>query len=88
MFQAGLVQAEVAGAADAGDVGGLPHGSFDAGADVVAVFPVLGGLAGAGGRDGLVDLAGAQEQLAVPRIRVLLFVGKPNWDLLPTVTPR
>ena len=23
-----------------------------------------------------------------PRIRVLLFVGKPNWDLLPTVTPR
>jgi hypothetical protein len=23
-----------------------------------------------------------------PRIRVLLFVGKPNWDLLLTVTPR
>ena len=58
MFQAGLVQAEVAGAADAGDVGGLPHGAFNAGADVVPVFPVLAQLAGAGGRDGLVDLAG------------------------------
>jgi transposase len=22
------------------------------------------------------------------RIRVLLYAGKPNWDLLPTVTPR
>src|ERR1039458_10805807 len=43
---------------------GLPHGAFDAGVDVVAVFPVLAGLAGAGGRDGFADLAGAQEQLA------------------------
>jgi hypothetical protein len=23
-----------------------------------------------------------------PRIRVLLYADKPNWDLLPTVTPR
>jgi hypothetical protein len=22
------------------------------------------------------------------RIRVLLYAGKPNWDLLPTITPR
>ena len=22
------------------------------------------------------------------RIRVLLYAGRPNWDLLPTVTPR
>ena len=22
------------------------------------------------------------------RIRVLLYAGRPNWDLLPTITPR
>src|ERR1019366_6584489 len=38
VFQAGLVQADVAGVADAGDVGGLPHGALHAGADVVSLF--------------------------------------------------
>ena len=47
MFEAGFGQAEVAGAAYAGDVGGLADGAFDAGADLVPVLPVLGGLGGA-----------------------------------------
>src|SRR6266568_2406289 len=39
-------QAEVAGAADAGDVGGLAHRALDSGADVVPGFPLAGGLPG------------------------------------------
>src|SRR6266849_333838 len=63
VFQPGFVHAQVAGAADAGDVGRLMHGALDAGAGLVAVFPLPGVLPGAGGGDGLVDLARAQEQL-------------------------
>src|SRR6266571_5494509 len=55
VLQPGSGQAEVAGAADAGDVGGLVDGAFYPGADVVAGFPLAGGLRGAGGGDGLVD---------------------------------
>lgn len=64
VLQAGVVQSEVAGGADTGDVGDLAHGALGSGADVVPGFPVAGGLPGAGGGDGLVDLAGAQGQLA------------------------
>jgi hypothetical protein len=38
VFQAGFAQAEVAGAADAGDVGGLGDGALDPGADPVPVW--------------------------------------------------
>src|SRR5437763_8450969 len=62
VFQAGFVQAEVAGAADAGDVGGLGDGAFCAGPGPVAVLECRGVLGGAGGQDGLVDVAGAQAQ--------------------------
>src|SRR6185437_16328039 len=64
VFQAGPGQAEVAGAADAGDVGGLGDGAFDPGPDPVAVPPGLAGLLGAGGGDRLVDRAGVQAQAA------------------------
>src|SRR5580700_11499713 len=64
VFQAGLGQAEVAGAADAGDVGGLADGAFDSGADVVTVFPGAGGLPGAGLLESFVEVAGVQGQLA------------------------
>lgn len=47
VFQAGYGQAKVAGAADAGDVGGLGGGALDAAADVVALLPGRGGLLGA-----------------------------------------
>src|ERR1700756_4672779 len=57
VFQAGFGQAEVAGAADAGDVGGLGDGAFDPGADAVPVLPGVAGLPGAGGDDRLVDPA-------------------------------
>ncbi len=60
VLQAGLGQAQVAGAADSGDVGGLSHGALHPGADVVPGLPLAGGLRGAGLRDGLVDLARAQ----------------------------
>src|SRR6185312_3910456 len=53
VFQAGSGQAEVAGAADAGDVGGLGDGAFDPGADPVPALPGVAGLLGAGGGDGL-----------------------------------
>src|SRR6266568_7262442 len=64
VFQAGLGQAEVAGAADAGDVGGLGDGAFHPGADPVPALPGVAGLPGAGGGEGLVDLAGAEAELA------------------------
>jgi arylsulfatase len=64
VFQAGFGQAEVAGAADAGDVGGLGDGALDPGADLVPALPGVAGLAGAGGRDGFVDFAGAEAELA------------------------
>src|SRR6266571_4482928 len=64
VFQAGLGQAEVAGAADAGDVGGLGDGAFHPGADPVPAPPGIAGLPGAGGGEGLVDLAGAEAELA------------------------
>ena len=38
VFETGLGQAEVAGAADAGDVGGLGDGALDPGADPVPVW--------------------------------------------------
>ena len=60
VLEAGLGQAEVAGAADAGDLGGLAHGALDPCADVLPGLPLLAVLPGAGGRDGLVDLARAQ----------------------------
>src|SRR6266498_2358001 len=60
VFQAGFAQAEVAGAADAGDVGGLGDGALHPGADLVFLPPGAGGLLGAGGGDGLVDFAGAE----------------------------
>ena len=47
VFQAGYGQAKVAGAADAGDVGGLGGGALDAAAGVVALLPGRGGLLGA-----------------------------------------
>ena len=92
MFQAGFIQADVAGGADAGDVGGLPHGALHAGADAVPLFPVLAGLPGLGGRDGLVDLARAQEQLAAGarcgalgpgRAGLAASGGEPDHDRLP-----
>src|SRR6202035_587790 len=64
VFQAGFAQAEVAGAADAGDVGGLGDGALDPGADAVPVLPGVVGLPGAGGGEGLVDLAVAEAELA------------------------
>ncbi len=64
VLQAGLGQAQVAGAADAGDVGGLAHGALDSGPDLVVVLPLVAALLGAGLLDGLVDVAGAQRQLA------------------------
>src|SRR5947199_5318085 len=45
VLQAGFVQAGVAGAADAGDVGGLGHGALDAGPGPVAVLEFGGVLA-------------------------------------------
>ena len=50
--------AEVAGAADAGDVGGLFHEALDAGATGVAGLSLAGFLLGAGGGDGFVDGGG------------------------------
>src|ERR1039457_1653333 len=41
VFQAGLVQADVAGVADARDVGGLAHGGLYARAGVLPLFSVL-----------------------------------------------
>ena len=64
VFQAGFAQAEVAGAADAGDVGGLGDGAFHPGADPVFPLPGVPGLPGAGGGEGLVDLAVAEAELA------------------------
>jgi hypothetical protein len=64
VFQPGFVQAEVAGAADAGDVGGLGDGALDPGADAVPVLPGVAGLLGAGGGEGLVDLAVTEAELA------------------------
>src|SRR5580693_6943213 len=60
VFQAGFGQAEVAGAADAGDVGGLGDGAFYPGADPVFAPPGVAGLLGAGGGGGLVDRAGPE----------------------------
>src|SRR5689334_22231512 len=64
VFQAGFAQAEVAGAADAGDVGGLGDGTFHPGADPVFPLPGVAGLPGAGGGEGLVDLAVPEAELA------------------------
>src|SRR5215831_18308131 len=64
VFQAGFVQAEVAGTADAGDVGGLGDGALDPGADPVFPLPGVAGLLGAGGGEGLVDLAVPEAELA------------------------
>src|SRR5262252_2993108 len=60
VFEAGFGQAEVAGVADAGDVGGLGDGAFGASADGIAGFLLGGGLGGAGGGDRFVDVVGAQ----------------------------
>jgi hypothetical protein len=63
MLELGLGQSEVAGPADSGDVGGLAHGAFDAGAGGVAGFPLRGGLLGAGGGERFVQVAGADGDL-------------------------
>src|SRR6266513_1703043 len=57
MLQAGFRQAEVAGAADAGDVGGLGDGALHPGADPVPAPPGIAGLPSAGGGEGLVNPA-------------------------------
>src|SRR5437764_15174772 len=64
VFQAGFVQAEVAGAADAGDVGGLGDGALHPRAYPVFPLPGVAGLLGAGGGEGLVDLAVPEAELA------------------------
>ena len=64
VLEGGLGEAEVAGVADAGDVGGLSHQALDACAGGVAFLPVAGFLLGAGGGDGFVDLAGAGGEAA------------------------
>src|SRR5260370_31476518 len=56
--------AGIACAADAGDVGGLADGALDSGAGLVAGFPFSCVLGGAGGGDGVVDVAWAQGQAA------------------------
>src|SRR5256885_9698895 len=58
MFQAGFAQAEGAGAADPGDVGGLGDGALDPRADPVSVPPGVARLLGAGGGEGLLETAG------------------------------
>src|ERR1700751_3544479 len=90
VFQAGFAQAEVAGAADAGDVGGLGDGALDPGADAVPVLPGVSGLLGAGGGEGLVDLAVAEAELAAGadrggapgpgRARCAGWLGEPGDD--------
>ena len=75
VFEAGFGQAEVAGAANAGDVGGLADGALDAGADLVALFPLAGGLFGAGVLDGFVEGRGCRD-----RRRPLREVGA-HWGL-------
>src|SRR5436853_7864974 len=68
VFQAGFRQAEVTGAADAGDVGGLGDGALHPGADPVFPLPGVAGLLGARGGEGLVDLAVPEaERAARPR---------------------
>src|SRR5690349_22799303 len=64
VLQAGFAQAEVAGAADAGDVGGLGDGALHPGADPVFPLPGVAGLPGAGGGEGFVDLAVPEAELA------------------------
>jgi hypothetical protein len=46
VFEVDFADSGVAGVADAGQVGGLADGAFNAGAVAVAVFPSLGGLFG------------------------------------------
>src|SRR5580704_11105595 len=64
VFELGLGQAEVAGLADPGDVGGLAHGALDTGAGGVAGLPLVGGLLGPGVTKGFVELAGTYRDLA------------------------
>src|SRR5689334_17392077 len=63
VFQACLGQAGVTGMADSGDMSGLGDGPLDAGADLVSVAPVVGGLLGACGGERLVDRAGVDGEL-------------------------
>ena len=90
VFQAGFRQAEVAGAADAGDVGGLSDGALHPGADAVPVPPGIAGLLSAGGGEGLVDLAVPEAELAAGadrggapgpgRARLAGRLGEPGQD--------
>src|SRR4051794_40540950 len=64
VLQPGLGQAAIAGAARSGHRDGLGDGALDAGPGGVTGPPVGGGLLGAGGGLGLVDLAGAHSELA------------------------
>ncbi|SQD94650.1 hypothetical protein FMEAI12_2700006 [Parafrankia sp. Ea1.12] len=59
-----LGQAVVAGVADTGGGGGLVHGSLDAGPEVVALLPRVGGLLGAEPFKQFVLVAGTQGELA------------------------
>lgn len=54
MLEAGLGQAAVAGSAQAATPNALGDGSFHAGTDLVAGFPLIGLLKGAGLLEGLV----------------------------------
>src|SRR6266540_5163142 len=57
VFEVGLGQPAVAGAAHAGDGDGLPDGALDPGAQGVSRLPVPGALRGAGGLQGVVEPA-------------------------------
>ena len=81
VFQAGFRQAEVAGAADAGDVGGLGDGAVHPGADPVPAPPGVAGLPGAGRGDRLVDPAGTQAELAAGADRGGAPAGRAGWQV-------
>jgi len=64
VFESGLGQAAVAGAAGPGHRDGLADGALDAGPDGVAGLSIGGVLGGSGGELGVVDLAGRHGELA------------------------
>jgi hypothetical protein len=64
VFEVDLLNAAVAGAAQAGDRDGLVDGRLDAGPEDVLVPPGGGGLFGAGGVEGFLDRAGVQGEVA------------------------
>jgi len=64
VFESGLGQAAVAGAAGPGHRDGLADGALNASPDGIAGLPVGGVLGGSGGELGVVDLAGRHGELA------------------------